>query len=81
MRDFIDETISELAERGISFGPGVLRPWVMVGHIDGPLLHFSDGQMHWLTIWERVQYRYGWTDADKLQRKLRPRLTAELDAP
>lgn len=79
MKTFSDTTMKELNEKGVQIGPGQVRPWVMVGHIDGPLLHFSDGQMHWLTIWERIQHRFRWTDADKLQKKLRPRLSAELE--
>lgn len=55
------------------------KPYIKKNHIDGPLLVFSDGQMHWLTLWERVQLRFGKTNADKLQRKLRPILTVMSD--
>ena len=43
-------------------------------HIDGPLLTFSDGRMHWLTWRERLSLWMGKTDAWRLQRKYRPDL-------
>ena len=56
---------------GASF-PKDARP--SIKHIDGLVLFFSDGQMHWLTIWERAMLRIGWIDAESLQRKHRPHL-------
>lgn len=53
---------------------GGSAPSIQSNHIDGPLLHFSDGQLHWLTLWERVQFALGLTDAEKLQQKRRPNL-------
>jgi hypothetical protein len=50
------------------------RPIIQRKHVDGPLLHFSDGQLHWLTLWERFLFWMGKTDAMKLQHKLRPNL-------
>lgn len=79
MRTFSDTTFAELAAKGIGLGPADRRPSIMPNHIDGPLLHFSDGQMHWLSVWERILFRFEWTDPGSLQRKLRPRLTAEMD--
>ena len=38
-------------------------------HIDGPLLVMRDGQMHWLTLWERLCCALGWHDARSLERK------------
>lgn len=79
MQTFTDATFAEHAAQGLEFGPGQDRqPSIVPHHIDGPLLYFSDGQLHWLTIWERILFHFGWTDAERLQRKLRPRLTAEL---
>jgi hypothetical protein len=43
-------------------------------HIDGPLLTFRDGQMHWLTLRERFRVWMGWEDALSLERRLRPDL-------
>jgi hypothetical protein len=51
-------------------------PFINARHIDGPLLFFRDGQMHWLTLWERIQYHLGLTDALMLERKYRPDLCA-----
>ena len=79
MRTFTDSTLAELTKQGVGF-ERIATPWIKAKHIDGPMLHFSDHQCHWLTIWERIQFRFGWTDARKLQRKLRPRLTAELES-
>lgn len=50
-------------------GPEIFRH-----HIDGPVIVFSDGQMHWLTLLERAQLAFGLTDATKLQAKRRPML-------
>ncbi len=50
------------------------RPSIKRNHIDGPLLTFRDGQMHWLTTWERILLALGATDAEKLERKHRPNL-------
>lgn len=63
---------------GIGF-PANTKPTINPRHIDGPLLTFSDGQMHWLGFFERIQFALGLTDAEKLQRKLRPNLTRILD--
>lgn len=63
---------------GVGF-PADSKPSINSRHIDGPLLTFSDGQMHWLGPWQRIQFALGFTDADKLQRKLRPNLTRILD--
>lgn len=64
---------------GVSF-PANSKPSIKRRHIDGPLLTFSDGQMHFLGPWQRIQLALGFTDADKLQRKLRPNLTRILDS-
>jgi hypothetical protein len=72
MRDFSDGPL-----RGHGFPLGT-RPSIMWNHIDGAWLCFSDGQLHWLTWWEKFRCWMGWDDAESLQRKLRPRLTAIL---
>jgi hypothetical protein len=78
MRTFSDTTFAEQHASGVHRSGGDLRPRIQPKHIDGPMLCFSDGQLHWLTLRERLLYAIGWTDAYKLQQKLRPRLTAEL---
>lgn len=50
------------------------KPSIQISHIDGPLLYFSDGQLHWLTIWERLLFSLGLTDAARLECKHRPNL-------
>lgn len=59
---------------GYMFWKEVCRPSIRPNHIDGPLLTFSDGQLHWLTLWERFLFALGMTDAEKLERKRRPLL-------
>jgi hypothetical protein len=54
------------------------RPTIRPDHIDGPLLTFRDGQMHWLTLWERLLLALGLTDAQKLERKRRPNLMRQV---
>lgn len=78
MKLFTDYTLSELRERGTMVG-SIGRPTLIANHIDGPVIHFTDGQMHWLGFLDRIKLWLGFVDADQLQRKLRPRLTAELE--
>lgn len=60
-------------------GPGVsfsrdARPSIYPNHVDGPLLTFRDGQMHWLTLGERLLFALGLVTAESLEKKLRPNL-------
>lgn len=50
------------------------QPHIRWKHIDGPLLVYRDGQMHWLTLWERFRCWRGWDDAWSIERKRRPDL-------
>ncbi len=50
-------------------------PGLQPNHADGPLLYFSDGQLHWLNLWERLKLALGLTDAELLQWKRRPNLS------
>lgn len=68
------KTYTDYAEPiGVSF-PQDSHPGINSRHVDGPLLYFSDGQLHWLTLLERIQFAFGFTDAEKLERKHRPNL-------
>ncbi len=69
MKTYSDEPFGESVEVQLR-----CRPYITLRHIDGPLLTFRDGQMHWLTIWERIQLWLGRIDAESLERKLRPNL-------
>lgn len=53
---------------GIGYPVGV-KPYINWKHVDGPLLYTSDCGLHWLTLWERVQMFFGWTDIQVLDRK------------
>lgn len=59
--------------------PRTARPEIRPNHIDGPLLVFRDGQLHWLTYWERLLVALGQADAESLERKHRPNLMKLLD--
>lgn len=50
------------------------EPYIQTGHIDGPVLNYSDGQMHWLTLRERLAVAFGRASARTLQAKRRPDL-------
>lgn len=69
MRDFIDEPNSNISWQRVE------EPVFILDHIDGPVIHFSDGQMHWLTLCERWRVWRGQETAASLQKKLRPNLT------
>lgn len=51
------------------------RPEINRKHIDGPLLYMRNGEMHWLTPWERLLLWLGKTDALLLEKKHRPHLS------
>lgn len=67
------KTFSDAACAGVSFQKSA-RPSIVSRHIDGPMLIFRDGQIHWLTMWERLLFALGLTDAEKLECKHRPNL-------
>ncbi|OAF05423.1 hypothetical protein AYJ54_00520 [Bradyrhizobium centrolobii] len=48
-----------------------VEPRVNWKHVDGPLLYVSDGSLHWLTYWERIQLFFGWTDVHEIDFKCR----------
>lgn len=37
-------------------------PYIQWKHPDGPMLVCRNGVLHWLTYWERICYKFGWTD-------------------
>lgn len=51
------------------------RPSINAKHIDGPLLYLRNGELHWLTPWERFMFWIGRTDAETLEKKHRPHLS------
>lgn len=60
---------------GVIGWPADSQPYINRRHIDGPLLYMRNGQMHWLTPWERVLLWLGLTDALILERKYAPTLS------
>lgn len=54
------------------------RPSINWEHIDGPLLYYRDGQLHWLTWRERFRCWMGWDDADSIEAKRRPDLVRQM---
>lgn len=66
----------ELPNNGGWIGrPETNRPSINWKHIDGPLLYFRNGQLHWLSYRERLRCWLGWDDAASLEKKLRQDLT------
>lgn len=67
-----------LCQRAASGGfvgwPADSRPSIQANHIDGPLLHFRNGELHWLTLRERFLFWLGLVDAYSLEHKHRPHL-------
>lgn len=62
--------------------PASARPSIQGKHIDGPMIVFRNGEVEWLTMWERLLFALGWTDAEKLEQKHRPWLqSAPCEAP
>ena len=53
---------------GVSYQQGA-QPFIQPNHIDGPMLCMRTGEVHWLTLFERIKFVFGWTDAYKLERK------------
>lgn len=56
-------------EHGVGYPQG-MKPEIIWDHIDGPLLYRSDGQLHWLTLWERFRFWLGLENVVSLDRKL-----------
>lgn len=57
--------------------PANARPSITPNHIDGPLLVLRNGELHWLTIWERLLFGLKLADAYSLERKHRPCLKCD----
>jgi len=53
------------------------RPSISWKHIDGPMLCARDGQIHWLTLWERFRCWRGKDDAYSLERKRFPEIARD----
>ena len=49
--------------------PAGMEPSVVWNHIDGPVLHRSDGGITWLTVWDRIMVFFSLTDVHGLDRK------------
>lgn len=56
--------------------PAESRPSLRMNHVDGPVVHFRNGEIHWLTIGERFMVWVGRADEFSLERKHRPHLQA-----
>ena len=46
-------------------------PHIQWDHIDGPLLHCTDGSIHWLTLLEKMYMRIGILTIEELDLKYR----------
>lgn len=54
--------------------PAGNNPYINWSHIDGPMLVYADGQLHWLTFFERLRCWLGFDDALTIERRRRPDL-------
>lgn len=54
----------------VSF-PADSKPDIQWDHIDGPLLHCTDGTIHWLTLLERLYMKIGILSLEQLDHKYR----------
>ena len=53
---------------GIGIGSSCSRePFIQRKHIDGPYIHYLDGSVRWLTLWERLLTKVGYYDAWDLE--------------
>jgi hypothetical protein len=59
--------------------PSGSRPSIQWDHIDGPLLCFRNGELHWLTWRERFWCWLGCEDAYSLEKKHRPHLSRSME--
>lgn len=56
--------------------PESSRPCIQPNHVDGPYVIFRNGEIQWLTFWERFLLWRGRIDAEALEYKYRPELSA-----
>ena len=49
--------------------PTDVKPFIKWKHIDGPVLCLRNGEMHWLTLWDRLRVWLRLDDARSLERK------------
>lgn len=59
--------------QGVGY-PANNRAWILWNHIDGPLLHFRNGELHWLTLRERFMCWLGRDNAATIEFKRKPHL-------
>jgi hypothetical protein len=73
MRSYVDE-IAPGTAFSVSSRPSLMK------HIDGPMLVFRDGQMHWLTLFERFLVWVGRATPESIERKRRPNLVKLIES-
>jgi hypothetical protein len=64
-------TYSPLPGGGMVGYPADMEPVINWKHIDGPLLYTSNGRIHWLTLWERLRFAFGFETIGSLDQKHR----------
>jgi hypothetical protein len=76
LEEFTEGALSYLYNfHGVDY-PAGSRPRISRCNIDGPMLVYRDGQIHWLTPWERFCCWIGIDDAERIERRRRPDLFA-----
>lgn len=74
MKTYSDDVRQQMLTREM-----VDTPPVFYSHIDGQMITFSDGQVHWLTFKERFKVKWMGLTAVELQKELRPNLTKTME--
>lgn len=72
--DFVLERTGHGDQAACISWPAHAKPYINRRHVDGPVLVCRNGEMRWLTPFERLCLRLGRTDAYKLEKKYRPHL-------
>ena len=61
----------KMQEMGVSRreadGTPCTTPELQMNHVDGPLLITRFGEPHWLSLFDRLMLKLGWTNAVKLE--------------
>lgn len=62
--------MTHLAKQGIAIEGGFAEPFINWKHVDGPMLHTSMSQPHFLTWGERISLKFGWTTMEEIDYKI-----------
>lgn len=58
-----------MTKEHITYPANASLPYINMRHIDGPFIYMRNGNIKWLSIWDRVLLFFGFTDKYKLEDK------------